>query len=1109
MSGNRRLLLLLGLVSIFLHFNLSLVWAQGRLEIESSTRGILEKLSIRDFPVSPLDFVEEIIIKGKNPDVFINDIKERYGLPEKEVIIGYREMAKIFDRLPKPLGDTPTAEDLRRQCDRWMGELPPEWKPELIAPPQGQEIFLNPPQGKMNHQVHFKWRDASIRGGPPSAYKVCVQVAGQECTHEAGAILFEAGYSQEFHANDGLPQYLLGKTLRWSVLECRDGEECKTFRQCGKPLAHKLVWKLSPPQLTAPKDGIDGRAGDSNLTFSWERGTAPGNTYWEIEGETLAYDGTTTTYKSKVQKTTLLESRVQETRPSFGQQPSFSSEIDREFVIGGSRVIPQSGVFTPQGQITFNGKKNWLNGKTPLDAFLGPLTWKVGACNDDVGCTWAQSQIVDFPLSANACIPEEKWGFPNPQNGSLMALELISPHGDKLGFWENEKRPGNDQKPVGFHEYKDPAEYLKKDSHIQGVQRLRGTNMFIATASTEIAKVPENQRRTGYFYVAKLPSRPEKGRLRSNRISREEPPPPDEIFLRKTIEIIPNSDNQKEGLLPQKNRKLLTDHNYHHPAGLQVIGNYAVLGLGHGAGESGTKDPERVIFYDMTNPLNPRKLPYELLVPRADAIAITKLANGKYFMVVRGGNNDPLTVFRSKHANLEDPEFDKVGILDASKLIKETGKGQWRNYQNINFVRTCKGDIYLLGFHREAGRFFLQDDPLDGNDWVDPFKVGNTLTGLPSLKLVGDAEGGHQGYPIFCRNLCAFSAGGGAYVTEDGELFIYGIEHYFHNERIRMNENRLVNLTSITDINRAWVQFFRYKDFGIRGEGRLGRRILKKIGQYTGRVLLGITLFVMSPLDLFLTLDACVREPNDCKWEFHPVSRALLGATGAAREAIRENRNSADDAAILVDYQDRTDRSYNDFGTFEHFDNRLSSVSWQIPKDWGYALYEDKNFKNDLLLLEGQGGIAALPNVAEIERVGGGTESFHNSLSSGHFVKLHIQDMQEGWIELFEHPRYKGRRLRMCGASAPEIDGRSCDLTSFEHDDYARVSVEGNVGFAEKVSAVRFQLPSGSTYRLYDNTDFRKNNKTIDLIGNGEIQEIRDFNEMQFDNKVLSSKFVK
>ncbi|MCA9469918.1 MAG: hypothetical protein KC643_31350 [Nitrospira sp.] len=1107
MSGNRRLLLLLGLVSILLNFNLSLVWAQGRLGIEGQTMGRFEKLNIADFPVSPLDFVEEITIRGKNPEDFIQEIKEQYGLPEKGAIIGYREMAEIFDQLPK-------------DCHSVMSELPPEWKPELIAPPQGQEIFFSPPQGKMNHQVHFKWRDTSLRSGPPSTYKVCVQVADQECTPEAGAVLFEAGYSQEFYVNDGLPQFFLGKTLRWSVLSCRDGEECKAFRRCG-PLEHKLVWKLSPPKLTAPNDGIDGRTEDSNLIFSWERGTAPGNTYWNIEGETLAYDGTTTTYENKVQGTTILESRQQEMRSSIGQQPSVSQEIGREFSIGGSRVLPHSGsseytsqsgaAVRQQAQITFNGKKNWLNGKAPLDAFLGPLTWKVGACNDDVGCTWSKTQTVNFPLSANVCIPEEKGGFPNKENNSLVALELISPHGDKLGFWENEKRPGIDQSPAGYHEYTAPKKFLKEDSHIQGIQRVRGTNMFIATASTEIANVPKDQRRPGYFYVAKLPSRPEKGRLRSNRISREEPPPPDEIFLRKTIEIIPNSDNQKEGSLPQKNPNLLTNHDYHHPGGLQVIGNYAAIGLGHG-------EPERVVFYDMGRPLSPRKLPYEILVPRADAIAITKLEDGKYLMMVRGGDEDPLFFFRSKHANLEDPQFEKIkDPWTPSQLLGAKGKGHWRNYQNINFVRTCKGDIYLLGFHRRGERFLLQEDPLDGEDWVDPFKVGHLQTGLPTLEVVGEImtydihatdEYGvetqeivetrvvRQGYPIYCRNLCNYAAGGGAYVTEGGELFLYGVEHYFHNGQLKMNENRFVDPAPITDINQAWIQFFRYKNFAIQGEGRPIRRALKRIGKVLGRGVFLVGLLVTGATDL-------VRFDYD-----FTLSRTLMGATGASREAIRNHRHNADDAAILVDYQDRTLRNYGRFKSFEHFNDRFSSVSWKIPQGWGYALYEDSYFKNDLLLLEGQGGVAALANVSEIERVGGGTESFDNSLSSGHFVKLRIQDKQEAWIELFEHPKYKGRRLRMCGASAHIIDGRACDTTSFEHDDYARLSVERNVGFAQKVSAVRFQLPRGTIYRLYDMTDFRKSTKVINLIGTGEIQEIRDLREKQFDNKVQSSRFV-
>ncbi len=1145
MNRNRVIMPVVAIIFIVLNSSMSDAqmsvdarFEQGRLHLERGMSEIkkVHQLKLNELPVPPEGFLENLIIFGPAPNKWDVDLNNRYGL-SPEQLAAYAALVEMYRDNPL-LEQVLNPKARKYTCDQRYFMLDQRIFPQVLSPPPNHEVFLIP-STKKSEEIIYRWKSGLFDPDSETA-RVCIRPAGIKgsgCSEKDGAIVLvsDQQIGEEVIVKGSLPLELQGKKLEWGVARCPDGKDCSLYQDCNGPKVRSLLFKLSPPELVGPVDGIDGRTGLSNLVFSWKKGNTSENTHWKILGETSAFDNTTKIYTGQIP--TKQPVRISQWQQSSGQESSMNPQAQRSIIERGldealEEAEPRRQGGTRAGQsiynqmrtIEFNATDQWLNGKNPLDVFWGPLTWKVGACNDEVDCTWSETRSVTFPVNANVCIPKEKGGVANPNNGALVALELISPHGDKLGFWENEKRPpGRDQEPPRHNEYTAPRDFLEKDSHMQGIQRLRGTNNFVVTASTEIVEVPTAQRLAGYFYIAKLASRPEKGRLRSNRISREAPHEEDELILRKTLELIPNSSNQQPGQLNQDGRRLTTDNTYYHPGGLQAIGDYVAMGVGNGDSE----EPERVVFYDMKEPLTPRKLPYEVLVPRADAVAITKLLDGRYLMLVRGGNNDPLIFFRSTNANLEDPQFEEIHEWEPSQLLDVKGEGHWRNYQNLNFVRTCEGEVFLLGFHRNAGRVYgYEIDPLDGADWIDPFHVGNLQSGLPTLKVVGEAKTydvmvtdeygepteetfetrvSEQGYPIYCRNLCAFSAGGGAYIAEGGELLIYGVEHFIHNQKLRLNENRFVSPVPITDIDQAWVQMFRYKNFEIRGEGRKIVRALKRVGQILGRGLLIAGLLVAAPIDRIVE---SIDFTNSLDLE---LSRTLLGAAGASREKIRQHRQSGDDASILVDYKDRTLRNYSDFRTFEHFDDRPSAISWQIPKGWGYALYEGVDFKSDLLLLEGQGEIAALPNLRELERVGGMTESFDNSLSSGHFLKLHISEIEEGWIELFEHPKFEGRRLTICGGSEFVTTNRKCNA-SIQHrpKDFARLEVEGTTGFAEKVSSVRYHLPPFTTYRLYARTDHETDQESLDLVGNGEIQEIRDFRHdtIDFDNKVQSSQLI-
>jgi hypothetical protein len=88
-----------------------------------------------------------------------------------------------------------------------------------------------------------------------------------------------------------------------------------------------------------------------------------------------------------------------------------------------------------------------------------------------------------------------------------------------------------------------------------------------------------------------------------------------------------------------------------------------------------------------------------------------------------------------------------------------------------------------------------------------------------------------------------------------------------------------------------------------------------------------------------------------------------------------------------------------------------------------------------------------------------------------------VVEPARGWIDLFEDKEYGGHCLSLLGRAGN-------DFRSYEH-----VHVEG-AHFNDKVSSVRFQLPAGSVYRLYQDSEYA--GPHFDLSGTGRVVEIPD-----------------
>lgn len=122
--------------------------------------------------------------------------------------------------------------------------------------------------------------------------------------------------------------------------------------------------------------------------------------------------------------------------------------------------------------------------------------------------------------------------------------------------------------------------------------------------------------------------------------------------------------------------------------------------------------------------------------------------------------------------------------------------------------------------------------------------------------------------------------------------------------------------------------------------------------------------------------------------------------------------------------------------------------------------------------------------------------------------KEKIVDLNDARIELYEDKNFKKRRIVIYGK-------RFSTLRKYDG-----VYVHGNY-FDDKVSSIKYLLPEGIKYRLYDDGNYNDGNENknyLTLIGTGYVQKIKNLKlrplsglhfKRNFDDKISSSRFVK
>jgi hypothetical protein len=215
-------------------------------------------------------------------------------------------------------------------------------------------------------------------------------------------------------------------------------------------------------------------------------------------------------------------------------------------------------------------------------------------------------------------------------------------------------------------------------------------------------------------------------------------------------------------------RSILEDPGFYHAGGAQILGDMLAIGV---EGSTGS----RVAFFDMAAPLAPVRtgtLDTTAIsgTGAAAAVGITKLRDGRFFMVVAGRRTRTLYFYLSTTTNLFSTAWTHFDTMVEPTIGTI---GTWRYWQNLQFVTDCDGG--KLRLVATSNTSDLGDGAAEiglGDDWVEVYDVHNASYASNKVRLTK-----MYSHHMYCDGHCSFLAGAGPFVDGVGRMHLYGIEH--------------------------------------------------------------------------------------------------------------------------------------------------------------------------------------------------------------------------------------------------------------------------------------------------------------------------------------------
>lgn len=283
--------------------------------------------------------------------------------------------------------------------------------------------------------------------------------------------------------------------------------------------------------------------------------------------------------------------------------------------------------------------------------------------------------------------------------------------------------------------------------HLQGVARIQNKNTVVMSG---------NAHGGGYLYVAQMASQPNEGVWKTN------------VKCKGSTCSSPSKD---------KIHKIITLGSlFPHPGGIQSFGDFVVVGTDIARGR-----PSVVRFFDLRDPQNPNELEYLKIYRerhRADAVAAVKLRGGRddghYLVAVAALADGLITFYLSTHTNLLDQNnrFRKYATWSSK------GNFKLREYQAIQLVQQCDGELYLIGTYKTKP---IPGLPWGGKDWLETYTVRLNVHGYKYDPETGNAMPWIEPYKNLHMTLkqSLFTAGAGVYVDgQTQKLMAYSTDYW-------------------------------------------------------------------------------------------------------------------------------------------------------------------------------------------------------------------------------------------------------------------------------------------------------------------------------------------
>jgi hypothetical protein len=212
--------------------------------------------------------------------------------------------------------------------------------------------------------------------------------------------------------------------------------------------------------------------------------------------------------------------------------------------------------------------------------------------------------------------------------------------------------------------------------------------------------------------------------------------------------------------------------SWYHPGGIQAIGQHVIVGMDSGSTPYNAVKIFKVGAYGVTE-IN------SVLVPtKAQSVGIVDEADGRYLVTVGSSSSKVIDFYRTTGTNLADSlmhvgrwEWADEGFADGSI------DGKHIDYQNINPVRECgTNKLFLLATGREGTWF--DGGEFTGHDYVHVFEVLSPIQDDPQYPQY-EIEIKKAARRHFYMDDGNWTAGGSSFITDDGGLHFYGMEHGF------------------------------------------------------------------------------------------------------------------------------------------------------------------------------------------------------------------------------------------------------------------------------------------------------------------------------------------